>query len=264
MALEIQDSDDDFAVTSPTRPDEEDPSVKALSKTPSRTKSTNETTSTGTLNFFPNAQISLTSPSDRLVRDIQHAQLELIGSSPARPIHTPTGPASSPLRASKRRKTTNSSQMGTPETKLGRRETVKTYGSSSNLTRGLLNPGSSLFDDLKAEEQKSPGAKITPREETEPVYKSPGDSWEIPASLRQDFQEHELVSMFPDPSSTVPDNTMTQQRLVEQALLNQTLPPPAQQAEEAAASTTSSFPWSTYLEKSPEVGCFPPVEPETC
>lgn len=49
MPPEIQDSDDDFAVTSPTRPEEADePSaVKAVSKTPSRSKSTNETTSTG-------------------------------------------------------------------------------------------------------------------------------------------------------------------------------------------------------------------------
>lgn len=192
------------------------------------------------------------------MREIQHAQQELIGSSPARQTHAPTDPASSPLRASKRRKTTNSSQAGTPETKLGRRKTFNTYGSSSNRTRGLLNPGSSLFNDLKADEQKGPGATITQREETEPGNKSPEKTWDLPASLRQDFQEHEPVSMFPDPSSTVPDNTMTQQRLVEQALWNQMLPSPAQ-AEEAAASTTSSFPWSTYLEQSPEVDLFRPV-----
>ncbi|KAE9971466.1 hypothetical protein BLS_004426 [Venturia inaequalis] len=237
MALEIQDSDDDFAVTSPTRPDEEDQlsSIKALSKTPSRTKSTNETTST-----------------DRLMREIQHAQQELVGSSPARPTHTLTDPMSSPLRVSKRRKTTNSSQAGTPESKLGRTKTMKTYGSSSKRTRGLLNPGSSLFDDLKVDEQKSPHATITQSEEIETVQKSPEKTWSLPASLRQDFQEHEPVSMFPDPSSTVPDNTMTQQRLLEQALSNSMLPPPPQPNEEAAASTTSSFPWSTYLEQSPE------------
>lgn len=115
-----------------------------------------------------------------------------------------------------------------------------------------------MFNDLKADEQKGPGATITQREETEPGNKSPEKTWDLPASLRQDFQEHEPVSMFPDPSSTVPDNTMTQQRLVEQALWNQMLPSPAQ-AEEAAASTTSSFPWSTYLEQSPEVDLFRPV-----
>ncbi|QDS74534.1 hypothetical protein FKW77_007582 [Venturia effusa] len=237
MRREVQDSDDDFSVTSPTRPDEESqpPVVKAVSKTPSRTKSTNETTST-----------------DRLMREIQHAQQELIGSSPARPTLNHTDPASSPLRASKRRKTMNLSQAATPESTLGRRKTVKTYGSSSKRSQGLLNPGSSLFDDLKAEEQKSPGATVTQRKDAEPGRKSPEKMWDIPASLRQDFQEHEPVSMFPDPSSTIPDNTMTQQRLVEQALSNQMLPPPAQQIEEAAASTTSSFPWSTYLEQSPE------------
>lgn len=194
------------------------------------------------------------------MRLIQHAQQELVGSSPTRPTHALADPTSSPLRASKRRKTTNSSQAGTPEPKLGRRKTVKTYGSSSNRTRGLLNPGSSLFDDLKADEQKTPDATITQLEEIEPVHKSPENTWSLPASLRQDFQEHEPVSMFPDPSSTVPDNTMTQQRLVEQALSNSMLPPPAQPTEEAAASTTSSFPWSTYLEQSPEVSYLPPVQ----
>ncbi|TID21713.1 hypothetical protein E6O75_ATG05108 [Venturia nashicola] len=237
MALEIQDSDDDFAVTSPTRPGkEEQPSPGgAISKTPSRTKSTDETTST-----------------DRLIREIQNAQQELVGASPARPTHTLTDSTSSPLRASKRRKTTGSSQAGTPESKLGRRKTVKTYGSSSKRTRGLLNPGSSLFDDLKTDDQKSPDATITTAEEMEPVQKSSDKTWSLPASLRQAFQEHEPVSMFPDPSSTVPDNTMTQQRLIEQALSNSRLPLPAQPTEEAAASTTSSFPWSTYLEQSPE------------
>jgi hypothetical protein len=54
MPLEIQDSDDDFAVTSPTRPDEEEEplAVKMVSEpVASRTKSTNEKTSIGTITF---------------------------------------------------------------------------------------------------------------------------------------------------------------------------------------------------------------------
>ena len=255
MPFEIQDSDDDFAVTSPTRPDEEnEPSlVKVPVPIASRIKATNETTSTGTLITLANPKHSLTELTDVLMREIQHAQQQLIGSSPARSTYTPRELTSSPLRANKRRKTTNSSQVSTPERKLGRWKTVKTYGSSTKRTRGLVDSGSSLFDEFKADEQRSTGATITQKDEDE-LAKTPSEKpWDLLASIRQDFQDHEPVSMFPDPSSTVPDNSMTQQRLIEEALSNQMLPPPIQQAEETAASTTSSIPWSTYLE-SPEVG----------
>ena len=253
MPLEIQDSDnDDFAVTSPTRPDDED-ELLAVKPVASRTKSTDETTSTGTLVLSFHLDISLTRSIDRLLRDIQLAQQQLIRSSPAHSTYTPPDPTSSPVRANKRRKTTNSSQVSTPEKKLGRRKTVKTYGSISKRTRGLLDNSSILFDELKVHEQKSTGATITQREELDVDKASPEKFWDLPASIRQDFQEHEPVSMFPDPSSTVPDNTMTQQRLIEGALTNQMLPPPVQQIEEATASTASTIPWSTYLE-SPEVG----------
>jgi hypothetical protein len=251
MPLEIQDSDDDFAVTSPTRPDEENETspVKVVPEpNASRTKSTNGTTSTGTLITLANPKHSLIELTDRLMQEIQHAQQQLIGSSPARSTYTLREPTSSPLRANKRRKTTNSSQVSTPEKKLGRRKTVKTYGSSSKRTRGLVDSESSLFDELKADEQRSTGATITQKDEDELAKNPAENTWDLLASIRQDFQEHEPVSMFPDPSSTVPDNSMTQQRLIEEALSNQMLPPSIQQAEETAASTTSSIPWSTYLE----------------
>lgn len=196
------------------------------------------------------------------MRDIQHAQQQLIRTSPARSTHTrpDPDPTSSPPHAIKRRKTTNSSQLSTPEKNLGRSKTVKTYGSSTTRTRALLDPESSLFHELQADEQRSTGATNTQWEEAEPETNYGQNTWDLPASLKQDFQEHEPVSMFPDPSSTVPDNTMTQQRLVEQALSNQMLPPTAQQGEEAAASTTSSFPWSTYIQ-SPEVSFLSPLCP---
>lgn len=255
MPLEIQDSDDDFAVTSPTRPDEEVESslVKVVPEPVALSINSTNEMSTGTWNAYSHIQQSLTRQSDRLVREIRHAQQQLVRSSPARSTYTPPEPTSSPLRAIKRRKTTNSSQISTPEKELGRRKPVKTYGSSSKRARGLLDSGSSLFDELKADEQRSASSTITQREEAEPGNKFAEKTWDLPASLRQDFQEHEPVSMFPDPSSTVPDNTMTQQRLVEEAISNQMLPPPVQQVEEAVTSTTSSIPWSTYLE-SPEVG----------
>lgn len=186
------------------------------------------------------------------MREIQHAQQQLIRSSPARSTYTPPDPTSSPLRANKRRKTTNSSQVSTPETKLARRKTVKTYGSSSKRTRGLLDSESSLFDELQVDEQRSTGATITQREEAELGKPTAEKAWDLPASIIQDFQENEPVSMFPDPSSTVPDNSTTQQRIIDEALSNQMMPPPIQQAEEPTASTTSTIPWSTYLE-SPEV-----------
>jgi hypothetical protein len=117
----------------------------------------------------------------------------------------------------------------------------------------LLESGSSLFDDLKADEQGSIDNTITRREKAAYESAALDKIWDLPASIRNDFQEHEPVSMFPDLSSTVPDNSVTQQRLIEEALSNQMMPPPIQQADEPAASTTSTIPWSTYLE-SPEVG----------
>jgi hypothetical protein len=55
MSFEIQDSDDDFSVTSPTRPGEEDgPPLVTIAPevVASRSESTNETTSTGSLSLF--------------------------------------------------------------------------------------------------------------------------------------------------------------------------------------------------------------------
>jgi hypothetical protein len=187
------------------------------------------------------------------MHDIQLAQQQLIRSSPARETYTPPEPTSSPLHATKRRKTTNSSQTSTPDRKLGRRKTTKTYSSSNKRTRGLLDSGNTLFDELKADEHKSTGATIAQQDERNLDKSSAEKPWDLPASIRQDFQEHEPVSMFPEPSSTVPDNTMTQQRIVEEALSNQMLPPPIQPVEEPTTSTASTIPWSTYME-SPEVG----------
>jgi hypothetical protein len=76
--------------------------------------------------------------------------------------------------------------------------------------------------------------------------------WELPGLIQDDFDLHQPMAMFPDMSSTVPNNTLTQQKLIDEALhanrpdthMQMPLPDPTRQ--------DSSIPWSAYM-KTPSV-----------
>jgi hypothetical protein len=72
-------------------------------------------------------------------------------------------------------------------------------------------------------------------------------TWVMEGALRDNYDAHEPMAMFPEPSSTVPNATYTQQRLLDEvmnpAFLGiepETDAPPYQPAK-------SSVPWSDFL-----------------
>jgi hypothetical protein len=131
--------------------------------------------------------------------------------------------------SSEQRKTSASGKTHTV-TKPERRKTIKTYGSSREQKNQINNPtfeNSSEFDQPVRREEKI---------------------WDIPASVRDSFAQHEPLSMFPDPSSTIPDNTFTQRRMIEEALTaDQLLPQPNLRIPPPSGSSVPSIPWSDYL-----------------
>jgi hypothetical protein len=76
--------------------------------------------------------------------------------------------------------------------------------------------------------------------------------WDLPGSLRQDYMLHDPNLMFPEPSSTIPNATFTQQRMLENIVAPPLLgalfeadAPPYQPPPEA------SVPWSDIMKFSP-------------
>jgi hypothetical protein len=71
-------------------------------------------------------------------------------------------------------------------------------------------------------------------------------TWDLPPSMRDDFAQHDPVSMFPDAdaSSTIPDNTFTQKRLIEEALSVKQIVIKAHSQTQASACSEFSIPWS--------------------
>ena len=73
-------------------------------------------------------------------------------------------------------------------------------------------------------------------------------SWDLPQTLRQDFDHHEPMT-FPELSSTVPDNTMDREMLLQTVSGDQNASAINFQvlADIADGTTSSSIPWSAYL-----------------
>lgn len=74
--------------------------------------------------------------------------------------------------------------------------------------------------------------------------------WQLPASLQEHFAHHEPNAMFPEPSSTIPDNTMTQTRLIEDAIEGLKVAPITEITVTdltTQKTSDSSIPWSEYL-----------------
>jgi hypothetical protein len=85
-----------------------------------------------------------------------------------------------------------------------------------------------------------------------------GSIWALDGTLQDDYAAHEPMAMFPEPSSTVPNATYTQQRLLEEVMNPAFLgiepeadAPPYQPAK-------SSVPWSDFL-NTPSVCINPPL-----
>lgn len=151
----------------------------------------------------------------------------------------------------KRRKTTNDlepTEACVPYTTLERRMT-------SNVSTHYSNSGGKN-SDARPIKMDEPVAFTPSRRD----YLNDGErdvarddvqvTWGLPASLQTDFAQHDPQSMFPDQSSTIPDNTCTQARMLEEAkswnvsAMNGTV----HFGEDPISK--SSIPWSDYLHTS--------------
>jgi len=186
--------------------------------------------------------------------EIQDVQNQLIGSNSKanNPSHPSPNVAEKPsplllTSPNKRRKTTSVVNQKAAVKRPERRKTARTYGSANS--RQQFNGESSQFDALTTVDQKESSPNLGSREGREGQgNRLVGPIWDLPATIRDDFVQHEPVSMFRDASSTVPDNTLTQRRLLEEALSeDRLLLLPDQQDQTPSDENTSSIPWSAYL-----------------
>lgn len=78
--------------------------------------------------------------------------------------------------------------------------------------------------------------------------------WGLDGTMRVDYAQHEPMALFPDQSSTIPNATLTQQRLLEEVMAPAFLGLEAETESDAPRyePAKSSVPWSDYL-KSPTV-----------
>lgn len=104
---------------------------------------------------------------------------------------------------------------------------MKTYGSSSK-----RQDEADKFDLYKDDQVASEAGAMA--------------GWDLPATLRNDFAQHDPTPMFLEPSSTVPDNTMSQQRLIQEALAVDGMTLSHNKGDQSQPSE-SSIPWSAYL-----------------
>ncbi|KAF2003313.1 hypothetical protein P154DRAFT_561421 [Amniculicola lignicola CBS 123094] len=218
-----------------------------------------------TKNVLPETQKSTPMPSrdqgtgstDSLRRNIEaahraHSQPDASNHAVLLPPSTHDSSVSLSEHASKRRKTTtdvsldmSSGHRASMDESFGlpsvRKKPAKTYSRSKSVF-------SSPYLErtiVELEPQKSP-------------TRAPGktdQAW-IAGTMREDYVQHEPLAMFPEPSSTVPNATLTQQRMLEEARAPlrtdiglpedlvlfhpQDSPVPYQPAK-------SSIPWSEYL-----------------
>ncbi|KAF2417123.1 hypothetical protein EJ08DRAFT_684164 [Tothia fuscella] len=247
MARIVQDSEDedDFDVTSPNATPS--PGNNATGKdepATTRSKSTGET--------------------DVLRREIHNVQRQLIESPAAstrsRAFKADSGEVrsfakgipSSPVHvhlSNKRRKTSSVAASPIVQKKPLRRKTLKTYGSSSNRRHDGSNSESIDFETLKASDQIA----VTSATKQKMFGAETGRTekiWDLPPSIQNDFALHNPVSMFPevDGSSTIPDNTFTQKRLIEEALsADQIAQPYSHIQTQASEASAQSLPWSEIM-----------------
>lgn len=222
-------------------------------------------------NSLPLASIEAdpgTSSTEFLKRNIQAAHRDLVASIPSTQasihldlVHNAvTGPGTHTVHSSKGRKTVirmESSQS--PGKKIERRKTGQTYGQPKQQTHAFLfNDNDSAFEALAVEENQIslvhcthlsntvPDAFLDVTLNVIPDATSTGVSTiprNFPGPIHDGFAQHEPFTVFPYPSSTVPDNTLTQQRLLDEALSNHLLEPISGPAD----PPRSSILWSTFM-----------------
>ncbi|KAK4971893.1 hypothetical protein LTR28_012907, partial [Elasticomyces elasticus] len=258
MARTIQDSDNEDDFESPPKrdlvlADPQNPTNASQTMTSSDQPGTS---STGNIQSYSSPPLLLTS-TEILKRQLQEAHRALVEESQnAKKTQIATTGieevSNPPLsnRASKRRKTTSSlNHSPSPPKKAQRTITIKTYGS-----KDVQNSGETLKSGFVASISAQAGSRRAERLGSGAAACNSDQRlpWEQPDMLGSDFAAHDPHFMFPDRSSTVPDNTMTQQRLVEEALsLKRSFGVGRAGHTENTLPTSSSGPWSTSVDTPP-------------
>ncbi|KAF1982910.1 hypothetical protein K402DRAFT_456945 [Aulographum hederae CBS 113979] len=193
------------------------------------------------------------SSAEILRREAEMAQASLFNAGRKRAssisADASTTPKPSMQPPAKRQKTANkSSTAASPRTQSARKKSVKAYGQSATRSAGISSSDSS-FEAMKDEEPpRKRGLLGDAVDEGLPTGLQDDEapkSWHLPASLQNDFARHDPVSMFPDASSTNPDNTLTQQRMIQEALAENAAN--RQMKDGDAKGSNSSVPWSAYM-----------------
>jgi hypothetical protein len=123
--------------------------------------------------------------------------------------------------------------MASPMSSTKRGKTMNTYSSASKRTKTMAYDRTQNFDPLRHDT-----ARAQPRAQ---------EDWNLPATLRNEFAEHNPNAMFSEPSSTVPVNTMSQQRIIQEALeTGRPIVANTQGKSDQTQNSESSIPWSAY------------------
>jgi hypothetical protein len=123
---------------------------------------------------------------------------------------------------------------GFPNVKSQATQPLKTYGSTTSL-------GTAPFLPSTRNQEGKDDARLR--------------EWQLEGTIRQDYAHHEPMAMFPEPSSTVPNTTLTQERLLEEVLapgfgIMPEDEPEAEPTMPRYEPQKSSIPWSDYLKSS--------------
>ncbi|KIW06786.1 hypothetical protein, variant [Verruconis gallopava] len=162
--------------------------------------------------------VELKSSSVELLRGIQAAQNELATSTKASKIgNTGDMPGE---------------RMGILMSSSRREQAKKISNSSCKYSETLASENSECVEALRYENSH--------------IRREIKDDW-LPSTLQHDFVEHNPTVLFSEQSSTIPDNTMSQQRMIQQALVAN-MPPEflTQDKKNPTQNSDSSIPWSAY------------------
>ncbi|KAF2706559.1 hypothetical protein K504DRAFT_492975 [Pleomassaria siparia CBS 279.74] len=104
-----------------------------------------------------------------------------------------------------------------------------------------------------------PGQATYTAQAVEDVAERP---WGLEGTLRENYDTHEMMVMFPETSSTVPNATLTQQRLLDEVMNPAFLGLDANGDAPLYEPAKSSVPWSEFLHSQPTQPN--PEPPNTC
>jgi hypothetical protein len=239
----IQDSDDEFdgdlEDAAPAAPD----ASAARQGLAEDVLSAPGTGSTGKSKSTSHPTWRLTTVSESLKRAFAEAHRNHLQSPPTHSdallLDEPQSSVSLPDHDTKRRKTFAEASPQKSSSTGSAKKVPITYGKPSKT--GPRSPFRGIVDSETA-------LKAT-QNSTELAFDK---LWDLPGTLRQDYMLHDPNLMFPEPSSTIPNATFTQQRMLE----NIVVPPLLGAISEADAPLyqpppEASVPWSDIMKFSP-------------